>query len=217
MVLKTQSIVRHHQRWLTQNRTKEFVRDCSAIAWTPTLRIIHNNNAPKTSFTSVQDCALRAHRIKKMHGMLPTLQQMRLRRPDLYQTDVCVRCDSEETETDHHLWNCAATMDDQAKAWDDIMWRVNVTGRRALKHALKLWEKDREKAEGMKKEFKRPPPTFTVVDVDVVWTSLSWINGALKRSGRLMDTHADVEDEVVLLIEWTVKDIYHLSKDGNDV
>ncbi|KAF9200154.1 hypothetical protein BGZ49_009647 [Haplosporangium sp. Z 27] len=58
-VLKLQSAVRHHHQWMSQNRTREYVRNCESIAWTSTLRIVHNNNPLKTGYTSTMDSALR--------------------------------------------------------------------------------------------------------------------------------------------------------------
>ncbi|KAF9347818.1 hypothetical protein BGX34_002862, partial [Mortierella sp. NVP85] len=78
-ILKLQSAVRHHHKWLSQNRTKEYVQDWTEVAWAPTLGILHDKNPPMGLFTSVRDCQLRAHRVKKLHGMLPTLSQMRQR------------------------------------------------------------------------------------------------------------------------------------------
>ncbi|KAF9377104.1 hypothetical protein BGX21_003280, partial [Mortierella sp. AD011] len=204
-VLKLQSAVRHHRRWLSQNRTREYIRDCDSISWTPTLRIVHNNNPPKTGYTSLTDCGLRAHRIKKLHGMLPTLDQMRQRNPGLYITDSCQRCDSGEVETDHHLWNCGVSMEDQQYEWGEIAGKVVTFGKRAWRHAMRKWQQEKTKAEKANKEFVARCPTFTERDEREVWTSLEWISGVGERHRRYMDTRSETEDAVEV---WTVKDLY---------
>ena len=106
-----------HHKWLSQKRTKDHIKDWEAVAWTPTLRIVHDNNPPLRLFTSRKDGRLRSHRIKKLHGMLPTLKEMQKRLPGIYTTNVCRRCEG-DTESDHHLWNCPATWTEQKEAWD---------------------------------------------------------------------------------------------------
>jgi len=202
-VLKMQSVVRHHQQWLAQHRTKEFIKDSDSIAWTPTLKIIHNNNPPKTSYTSMQDCSLRAHRIKKLHGMLPTLQQMRQRNPGIYGTSTCRRCGIEE-ESDHHLWNCSVTMMDQQHGWETAVGKAGVAGRRAWRQALRKWKEDNEKAIRSGKESTSKAPTFEEKEEEDIWASLNWIKGVKERNAGWMDTRTE-EGEAH---EWSVKDLY---------
>ena len=75
-VLKRQSAVRTNARWASQNRTVENIKDWKTVDWKATLHIIHNGNSPRGLFTSPADCSKRAHRTKKLHGMLPTLAYM---------------------------------------------------------------------------------------------------------------------------------------------
>ncbi|KAG0283535.1 hypothetical protein BGZ98_006295, partial [Dissophora globulifera] len=88
-MIKLQSTARTHHTWVAQNRTQEHIKDWTAIDWKATMAIVHDNQPPKGLFTSVSDCSKRAHRVKKLHGMLPTQSYMRHWRPDLYQDDTC--------------------------------------------------------------------------------------------------------------------------------
>ena len=164
-IMKLQSAARHHHRWLSQNRTKDHIKDWEAVAWTPTLRIMHNNNSPLRLFTSVADCRMRSHRIKKLHGMLPTLKEMKKRLPEVYTTDICQRCLT-DVETDHHLWNCPQTWDAQQDAWGRAIQEISETGNKALRHATKAWIKDKGIALTKGRAFTRGRPQFTPRDVE---------------------------------------------------
>lgn len=104
-VLKQQSITRNHYEWLQQQLREIYIRQWKDIDWRATLGIIHNNNHPGAFFTSQQDCNLRNHRIKKIHGMLPALEYMGKRKPALYFTNHCKVCRI-EVESVEHLWKC---------------------------------------------------------------------------------------------------------------
>ncbi|KAF8944248.1 hypothetical protein BGZ46_006285, partial [Entomortierella lignicola] len=150
------------------------------------------------------DSALRAHRIKKLHGTLPTLQQMRQRYPGLYDTDKCQRCASGDVETDHHLWNCDETLEDQKKEWESVVGRVTTFGKRAWRHAVRKWRKDREEAMKAGRELGGRCPTFTERDERDIWPSLAWIGGVAERH----QWHMDIREETDESQEgWTVKNL----------
>ncbi|KAF9535890.1 hypothetical protein BGW38_010404, partial [Lunasporangiospora selenospora] len=115
-ILKLQSAVRTHQQWVRQNRTKKYGKDWKAVEWSTTLDILHNKNRPWSMYTSVDDCERRAHRIKKLHGMLPTQVEMKKRYPDAYDDDKCRMCGM-ETETMEHVWECTVTREKQEEGW----------------------------------------------------------------------------------------------------
>ncbi|KAG0198069.1 hypothetical protein BGX28_008433, partial [Mortierella sp. GBA30] len=108
-----------HHKWVGQNRTREHIRDWTKVDWTATLAIVHDNNQPMSLYTSPVDCSRRAHKIKKLHGMLPTLTVMKKRKPDLYEEDSCRRCYDEDPtpETEDHLWDCPGSMKVQRDGW----------------------------------------------------------------------------------------------------
>ena len=204
-ILKLQSAVRHHHQWAEQQRTKEHVKDWSSVAWTPTLRIIHNNNAPKRLYTSITDCRLRSHRVKKLHGMLPTLQTMKQRLPDVYDTDLCRRCE-EEVETDDHLWNCALSLRAQREEWTGAVEDVSRIGIRAWRRVVQKWKKAKAAADASGEPFKEACPTFVEVATEEIWESLAWIQGIEERGGRAAPAAPD--GQVAARLEWTVKDVY---------
>jgi hypothetical protein len=115
-VLKLQTAARNYQHWAAQNRTKEFVPNLEEVEWRSTLEILHGGNMPRRLFTSPADCSKRAHRIKKLHGMLPTLEQMKQRKPELYLDSRCKVC-NQQTETFRHIWVCEMTMETQRQGW----------------------------------------------------------------------------------------------------
>lgn len=203
-VLKLQSIVRHHYQWLGQNRTREYIPDWTEVLWIPTLRIIHNNNPPKRMFTSKQDCQLRAHRIKKMHGMLPTLQHMKQRHPDLYDTTVCRRCETEE-ETEQHLWKCSVTMEEQQQEWEAAVGMVNAWGRRAWRHSLRKWKEGKERASKAGKEYNSKQPEFRDAREEEIWNSLGWLKEIQGRKDGGFDREV-LDDEPTS--KWSVMDLY---------
>jgi ribonuclease HI len=204
-ILKLQSAVRHHYRWAYQQRTKEHIQDWNAVAWTPTLRIIHNNNPPKRLYTSLQDSQLRSHRVKKLHGMLPTLQEMKQRLPDVYDTAMCRRCE-EEIETDDHLWNCTTSLYEQRQEWTEAVEDLNRVGSRAWRRAVQKWKKAKDEAESSGKQFNTACPTFVEAPTEDIWASLEGIQGIEDRGGRTGGATQDRPEEEPP--KWTVKDVY---------
>ena len=122
--------------------------------------IIHDGNTPRGLFTSPADCRKRAHRVKKIHGMLPTLSEMKKRRPDLYNTDICRRCQLEQEDT-QHLWRCEMSMEKQLSGWTRAVENINIDGRRAFAKELRQW-KDEQRGKGKRSScgtYSRPRST----------------------------------------------------------
>ncbi|KAF9368643.1 hypothetical protein BGX21_006451, partial [Mortierella sp. AD011] len=86
---------------------------------------------------------------------------MRQRYPGLYNTNECQRYDDDEVETDHHLWSCVASMDDQKRRWETAVGNVAAAGRRAWLYARRKWSKDKEKAAKSGRDFTVRYPIFT--------------------------------------------------------
>jgi len=208
-ILKTQSVARTHHTWVAQNRTRDNIRDWKAIEWRSTLAIVHNGNTPKGLFTSPADCQKRAHRMKKLHGMLPTLSYMKHWRPDLYPTDECRVCEQEQEDT-QHLWRCPTTMETQKEKWNEAVANVNNIGWRTWKKAKKKWEEEVKKEKEKGRDISgRKPPSYHGADDDTIWESLEdQIDGVaeIRRQG---ENNSEEEEEVDDLPDWSVQDIYH--------
>ncbi|KAG0099712.1 hypothetical protein BGZ93_006373 [Podila epicladia] len=203
-VLKLQTAARNYQYWAVQNRTKEFVVSPEEVEWRSTLEILHGGNLPRRLFTSPADCSKRAHRIKKLHGMLPTLEQMKRRKPDLYPDDLCKQC-NKQTETFRHIWMCETTKESQREAWWKCVEQVNKDGESAYRKAHRQWriaEKEAEES-GQGANFKAKEPKFTKKKVEDIWDSLGeWIFGVKE----LLDPE-EMEDAEDLNV-WKVMDLY---------
>ncbi|KAF9177345.1 hypothetical protein BGZ50_008859, partial [Haplosporangium sp. Z 11] len=193
-ILKLQVAVRMYQTWMYQQRTQKYIGDADSVAWAPTLRIIHNNNPPGRAYTSRKDCALRAHRIKEMHGMLPTLQAMARHKPGLYQSTLCRRCE-QETETVEHLWECADTMEMQMEAWKQAIEMTNDDDLRAWHKYHKEWREEQEQARQAMKVIRKSPPEFKSADEEEIWDSIVRIEGIRKRRDGADDVSDDESSE----------------------
>ncbi|KAF9973060.1 hypothetical protein BGZ75_001281 [Mortierella antarctica] len=143
-VLKMQTTRRWHQRWRAQKRTKNNIPDYDKVDWPGTLAIAHDNKAVNTFFSSQNDTRARTHRIKKLHGMLPTMDVMRQRRPDLYPDNKCRICTT-HVEDNEHVWICPATRAEQDVMWKEATDRIHQWGRTATatynRERKKQWEK----------------------------------------------------------------------------
>ncbi|KAI8604711.1 hypothetical protein EDD21DRAFT_440956 [Dissophora ornata] len=143
-VLKMQTARRWHQRWRAQKRTKKSVPDYDSVDWLGTLSNIHNNNPVHTFYSSQKDTHLRSHRIKKAHGMLPTMDVLHVRRPDLYPDSLCRLCNS-ATKDNEHVWICPKMRQVQDQMREDGLQLVDHWGRHATaaynKNRLKQWAK----------------------------------------------------------------------------
>jgi ribonuclease HI len=65
-----------------------------------------------SKFRNFKDHNLKAFCVKKFLNELPTLEILKIRRPDLYKKDLkCIRC-HKENETLEHLWNCSEATND---------------------------------------------------------------------------------------------------------
>ena len=63
-------------------------------------------------FRNFKDHNLKAFNVKKLMDELPTLENLKKRRPDLYAKNLkCIRC-NEEQEDLEHLWKCKMVSND---------------------------------------------------------------------------------------------------------
>lgn len=178
-VLKLQSVVRNHYAWTKLQRTQRHIGEWKEIDWKSTMAVVHDGNLTGGRFTSQGDCQRRAHRIKKLHGMLPTLDYMRRWKPNLYPSDICRRC-NRTTETLDHLWDCRTTLEDRKEEWARVLTLIPEDGTKACRRAVEQWNMDKEKAEERGITFTRRAPSFTPCDKDELWWSLHSIQGIEK-------------------------------------
>jgi hypothetical protein len=209
--LKLQTAARTHQVWLAQNRTQEHIKDWTAIDWSATMAIVHDRNPPKALYTSVADCQKRAHRMKKLHGMLPTQSYMKHWQPDLYTTDTCRVCEQEREDT-AHLWQCPATRDTQHEIWTEAISNVNDIGMRKWRKDIKKWREEEAKArEKGRDTSRRNAPKFSSMEEDYIWNSLALeVSGVkeIQRNGG-EDPEVEEDEEMEEIPVWSVQDIYH--------
>ena len=65
-----------------------------------------------SKFRNFHDHNFKAFNVKKLLDELPTIEKLKIRRPDLYKKDLkCVRCNRENEDLEH-LWNCNAATND---------------------------------------------------------------------------------------------------------
>ncbi|KAF9080091.1 hypothetical protein BGX23_002653, partial [Mortierella sp. AD031] len=151
--LKMQTTRRWHQTWRSLKRHKRSVQDYDGTDWLGTLAIIHNNKPVHTFFSSQQDTRLRSHRIKKIHGMLPTMDALHARRPDLYENDQCRQCHA-TTEDNEHVWLCPESKEAHDEIWKDGLGRIDFWGAIATKHYNRERKKRRKEGETKPKEIE---------------------------------------------------------------
>ncbi len=215
-VLKKQSAARVHHKWANQGRTKAWIEAIDEVEWRTTLAIVHDRKNPRSLFTSTSDCSKRSHRIKKLHGMLPTRAYQHEWRPDLYEDSWCRVCEVSEEDTTH-IWRCPETMESQREGWEEAMALVTNKGEQLWRRAKEKWRKDKKNALDKGEEFKREEPRFWVVSVEDFWAMLEKaFRGAknIRAQNLLEDDLAKEEEEgedlgALNWRKWTVVDAYH--------
>ena len=102
------------QEFNNLNRNKEFIKKLTDEKIS--LKILREKYRKKglsiSKFRTFKDHGLKAFAVKKIMNELPTLENLKIRRPDLYKENLnCVRC-NEQKEDLNHLWNCRAVTND---------------------------------------------------------------------------------------------------------
>jgi len=156
-LLKQQSTIRYHQAWAAQRRVKRAIPDVEDVEWRSTLAFVHNRRAVFTFYSSSTDTRQRTHRIKKLHGMLPTLNSMQARQPDLYPTCLCRRCKLEE-EDNEHVWNCPAAADITAAIWKEGMVKIGDWGLQATNSYNAARKREYKRAVAKGRQMEKPVP-----------------------------------------------------------
>jgi ribonuclease HI len=156
-LLKQQTTIRHHQAWTSQRRVKKAIQDIEDVEWRSTLAFVHDRRAVFTFYSNSTDTRQRTHHIKKLHGMLPTLNSMQARKPDLYPTCLCRLCELEE-EDNEHVWNCLAVADTTATIWKEGMVKIGEWGQQATNSYNATRKREYERAVAHGREVDRPVP-----------------------------------------------------------
>jgi len=208
-LLKQQSVVRTNAVWSKQNRTEKYIPRWQEVDWKVTLHIIHNGNTPRGLFTSPADCRKRAHKIKKMHGMLPTLSYMKQWRPDLYETDICRMCELEREDTEH-LWRCPITDDTQLDGWKKALENIQTDGKRALAKERKIWLEQQDQARKHGQTHGGCGPQFTPAPEATIWRMLQTKFQGVTAIRKADRAYAEqVMDGLGDDATWSVQDLYH--------
>ncbi|KAG9071879.1 hypothetical protein KI688_006096 [Linnemannia hyalina] len=126
-LLKQQSTIRHHQAWTSQRRVKRAIPDIDDVEWNSILAYVHDRHAVFTFYSNSKDSHQRTHHIKRLHGMLPTLNSMQARKPNLYPTCVCRRCELEKEDI-YHIWKCPLAAETTTEIWKEAMGKINEWG-----------------------------------------------------------------------------------------
>ena len=77
--------------------------------------------------TSIRKSTSLTTRVKGFANLLPTLQELHIRRPDLYTSPNCILCKSKEKESINHLIECNMFIEDWKVAIDmgiNAVWKV---------------------------------------------------------------------------------------------
>jgi ribonuclease HI len=156
-LLKQQSTIRHHQAWTSQRRVKRAIPDIDDVEWNSTLAYVHDRHAVFTFYSNSKDSHQRTHHIKKLHGMLPTLNSMQARKPNLYPTCVCRRCELEKEDNDH-VWKCPLAAETTTEIWKEAMGKIDEWGVQATNSYNAARKREHKRAADSGRQVPRPVP-----------------------------------------------------------
>ncbi|KAG9063459.1 hypothetical protein KI688_004343 [Linnemannia hyalina] len=108
-------------------RVKRVISDIDDVEWTSALAYVHDRHAVFTFYSTSKNSHQWIHHIKKLHGILPTLNSMQARKPNLYPTCVCRRCELEKEDNDH-VWKCPLAAETTTEIWKEAMGKINEWG-----------------------------------------------------------------------------------------
>ena len=112
--IKNMNNVLIQQEFNNLNRNKEFINKSTDDELS--LKILKEKYRKKglfiSKFRTFKDHELKAFAVKKIMNELLTLENLKIRRPDLYKENLnCVRCNEQKEDLDH-LWNCRTVTND---------------------------------------------------------------------------------------------------------
>jgi ribonuclease HI len=106
--------------WSQQNRilkqwTKE-IEEQEKHSWNNFWKHCRQGSSLQTSTKQAKE---RSFRIKLMNNELPTLCNLRKRKPNIYKEATCTACE-EEDESTEHIFNCPASLDTRLQIWEKV-------------------------------------------------------------------------------------------------
>ena len=112
--IKNMNNVLIQQEFNNLNQNKEFINRSTDDELS--LKILKEKYRKKglyiSKFRTFKDHGLKAFAVKKIMNELLTLENLKIRRPDLYKENLnCVRCNEQKEDLDH-LWNCRTVTND---------------------------------------------------------------------------------------------------------
>lgn len=75
------------------------------IDYEETSWILHNGIHLLCTAETSNASLLKEEKVKLLHGWAPTMRKLHQRRPDLYSTSLCFRCEEAEEDT-QHVFRC---------------------------------------------------------------------------------------------------------------
>jgi ribonuclease HI/endonuclease/exonuclease/phosphatase family metal-dependent hydrolase len=146
--LKKMNNVNTHREFTALNRNKELVEGNTdkKISFKAINEKYTKKGKNATKYRHFKDHNFKAFNVKKLMGELPTIEKLKIRRPDIYHQDLnCIRCGKEKEDTDH-LWKCVAATND--------MVIIGIKSRRFLNKILHGQKKKDEIVEALHKYTK---------------------------------------------------------------
>ncbi|KAG9072687.1 hypothetical protein KI688_000461 [Linnemannia hyalina] len=89
--------------------------------------------------------------------MLPTLNSMQARKPNLYPTCVCRRCELEKEDNDH-VWKCPLAAETTTEIWKEAMGKINEWGVQATNSYNAARKREYKRAVDSGRQVPRPVP-----------------------------------------------------------
>ncbi|KAF9341208.1 hypothetical protein BGX26_008749, partial [Mortierella sp. AD094] len=153
--------------------------------------------------SSAKDTRHRTHRMKKLHGMLPTMNSMHARNPSLYPDAVCRVCDIQD-EDNSHVWICSAISDMDHTIWSEALDRIDAWGNAATRAYNKEKTNQYERALANRKpNVKQPIPVQWVCPaMEDHYKGLSCIGGT--QSLLICEGTFDRSTD----LKWSISDLY---------
>ncbi|KAH7047728.1 hypothetical protein BKA57DRAFT_493123 [Linnemannia elongata] len=108
-----------------------------------------------TFYSNSKDSHQRTHHVKKLHGMLPTLNSMQARKPNLYPTCLCRQCELEK-EDNEHVWNCSSAAETTTTIWKEAMGKIDEWGVQATNNYNAARKREHQRAVDNGRQAPRP-------------------------------------------------------------
>ncbi|KAF9157430.1 hypothetical protein DFQ26_008729, partial [Actinomortierella ambigua] len=149
---------------------------------------------------------MRAHRIKKILGMLPTQNLMHARLPSAYADGYCRRCGEEEDN--NHIWTCHESKAAQENIWFGLDDKLAAWTEDAIKKTNKPKKKRRGRANGGEAAASGPPSLNTRTRPTLLAITEALSNSIHGVSERLEEMISDRPYSTPPVHTWSVRDLY---------